>query len=130
MSILTGLLPRNYGQDKKSPQHSDNYGKSGMSGQALSKLQSQAAGSMGQGVSSENITQDLSDINSKLDALTGTGDGANNTIQTPGGDLTNPPMINSEALQENAMGGDSGSIDGSVLANLRKYKGSCKMKNK
>jgi len=84
---------------------------------------------MGQRVSSENITQDLSDINSKLDALTGTGDGANNTIQTPGGDLTNPPMINSETLQETAMGGDIDN-DGSALANLRKYKGSCKMKNK
>ena len=71
-----------------------------------------------------DISQSLSDINSKLDTLTGGGaGGANNTIQTPGGDLSDPMQS-----QEDMLGADTDMIDGSALAKIRKYKGSCKMK--
>jgi len=76
-----------------------------------------------------DVQSQISEINSKLDTLTG-GDNTvgNNTIQTPGGDLSNPSVIDPMQAEETMMGGDDGVVDGSALAKIRKYKGSCKMK--
>ena len=76
-----------------------------------------------------DVQSQISEINSKLDTLTGSGDTVgNNTIQTPGGDLTNPSIIDPMQAEETMMGGDDEVVDGSALAKIKKYKGSCKLK--
>jgi hypothetical protein len=76
-----------------------------------------------------DVQSQISEINSKLDTLTGGGNTVgNNTIQTPGGDLSNPSVIDPMQAEETMMGGDDEVVDGSALAKIRKYKGSCKMK--
>jgi len=76
-----------------------------------------------------DVQSQISEINSKLDTLTGGGNTvSNNTIQTPGGDLSNPSVIDPMQAEETMMGGDDNVVDGSALAKVRKYKGSCKLK--
>lgn len=76
-----------------------------------------------------DVQSQISEINSKLDTLTGGGNTVgNNTIQTPGGDLSNPSVIDPMQAEETMMGGDDDVVDGSALAKVRKYKGSCKLK--
>jgi len=78
----------------------------------------------GVGNTGEDVQSQISEINSKLDTLTGGGGGAagvaNNVIQAP-----------EPAEPASAIGDDVDVVDGdSALAKLRKYKGSCKMKKK
>ncbi len=76
-----------------------------------------------------DVQSQISEINSKLDTLTGGGNTVgNNTIQTPGGDLSNPSVIDPMQAEETMMDGDDDVVDGSALAKVRKYKGSCKLK--
>jgi len=76
-----------------------------------------------------DVQSQISEINSKLDTLTGGGEAANNTIATPTNDLSNSSTIDPMQAEETMMGGDDEVVDGS-MAMMRRYKGSCKMKQK
>jgi len=74
-----------------------------------------------------DVQSQISEINSKLDTLTGDGQAANNTIATPASDLSTSSTIDPMQAEETMMGGDDEVVDGS-MAMMRRYKGSCKMK--
>tara|TARA_R110000737_G_scaffold70034_2_gene98493 strand:- start:286 stop:702 length:417 start_codon:yes stop_codon:yes gene_type:complete len=76
-----------------------------------------------------DVQSQISEINSKLDTLTGDGQAANNTIATPASDLSTSSTIDPMQAEETMMGGDDEVVDGS-MAMMRRYKGSCKMKKK
>ena len=82
----------------------------------------------GQATSGGDVQSQISEINSKLDTLTGGNTVGNNTIQAPGQELSNSSVIDPMQAQETMMGGDDEVVDGSALAKVTKCKGSYKSK--
>jgi len=96
----------------------------------IGNIAAQGLTGAGQATSGGDVQSQISEINSKLDTLTGGGNTVgNNTIQTPGGDLSNPSVIDPMQAEETMMGGDDEVVDGS-MAMMKRYKGKCKMKRK
>ena len=95
----------------------------GMGG--MGNIAAQGLTGAGQATSGGDVQSQISEINSKLDTLTGSGAAGNNTIQAPG----QAAMIDPTEVQESMMGGDDEVVDGS-MAMMRRYKGKCKMKRK
>ena len=88
----------------------------------MGNIAAQGLTGVGQATSGGDVQSQISEINSKLDTLTGGGGSvagvANNVIQAP-----------EPAEPASDIGDDVDVVDGdSALAKLRKYKGSCKMK--
>ena len=101
---------------------------SSMIGGGLGNIAAQGIAGVGQATSSGDVQSQISEINSKLDTLTGAGNTVgNNTIQAPGQELSNETVLDEESM----MGSDTSAGVGSALAKvMKKYKGSCKMKRK
>ena len=95
----------------------------GMGG--MGNIAAQGLTGAGQATSGGDVQSQISEINSKLDTLTGSSAAGNNTIQAPG----QAAMIDPTEVQESMMGGDDEVVDGS-MAMMRRYKGKCKMKRK
>ena len=95
----------------------------GMGG--IGNIAAQGLTGAGQATSGGDVQSQISEINSKLDTLTGSSAAGNNTIQAPG----QAAMIDPTEVQESMMGGDDEVVDGS-MAMMRRYKGKCKMKRK
>ena len=77
-----------------------------------------------------DVQSQISEINSKLDTLTGSGDTVgNNTIQTPGGDLTNPSVIDPMQAEETMMGGDEVDSQGNEISRIVGNKPITEIKN-
>ena len=91
----------------------------------MGNIAAQGLTGAGQATSGGDVQSQISEINSKLDTLTGSGTAGNNTIQAPG----QTAMIDPTEVQESMMGGDDEVVDGS-MAMMRRYKGKCKMKRK
>ena len=91
----------------------------------IGNIAAQGLTGAGQATSGGDVQSQISEINSKLDTLTGSGTAGNNTIQAPG----QTAMIDPTEVQESMMGGDDEVVDGS-MAMMRRYKGKCKMKRK
>ena len=91
----------------------------------MGNIAAQGLTGAGQATSEGDVQSQISEINSKLDTLTGSGTAGNNTIQAPG----QAAMIDPTEVQESMMGGDDEVVDGS-MAMMRRYKGKCKMKRK
>ena len=91
----------------------------------LGNIAAQGLTGGGQATGGADVQSQISEINSKLDTLTGSGTAGNNTIQAPG----QTAMIDPTEVQESMMGGDDEVVDGS-MAMMRRYKGKCKMKRK
>ena len=91
----------------------------------IGNIAAQGLTGAGQATSGGDVQSQISEINSKLDTLTGSGTAGNNTIQAPG----QTAMIDPTEVQESMMGGDDEIVDGS-MAMMRRYKGKCKMKRK
>ena len=95
----------------------------------MGNIAAQGLTGAGQATSGGDVQSQISEINSKLDTLTGSGTAGNNTIQAPG----QAAMIDPTEVQESMMG-DTNALDSvnatSALNTLKKYKGSCKMKRK
>ena len=91
----------------------------------IGNIAAQGLTGAGQATSGGDVQSQISEINSKLDTLTGSGTAGNNTIQAPG----QAAMIDPTEVQESMMGGDDEIVDGS-MAMMRRYKGKCKMKRK
>ena len=91
----------------------------------MGNIAAQGLTGAGQATSGGDVQSQISEINSKLDTLTGSGTVGNNTIQAPG----QAAMIDPTEVQESMMGGDDEVVDGS-MAMMRRYKGKCKMKRK
>ena len=88
----------------------------------IGNIAAQGLTGVGQATSGGDVQSQISEINSKLDTLTGGGGSvagvANNVIQAP-----------EPAEPASDIGDDVDVVDGdSALAKLKKYKGSCKMK--
>ena len=101
---------------------------SSMMGNIPGNIAGQGMAGVGQATSSGDVQSRISEINSKLDTLTGAGNTVgNNTIQAPGQELSNESVLDEESM----MGSDTAAGVGSALAKvMKKYKGSCKMKRK
>jgi len=101
---------------------------SSMIGGGLGNIAAQGIAGVGQAAGGGDVQSQISEINSKLDTLTGAGNTVgNNTIQAPGQELSNETVLDEESM----MGGDTSAGVGSALAKvMKKYKGSCKMKRK
>ena len=93
----------------------------------IGNIAAQGLTGVGQATSGGDVQSQISEINSKLDTLTGDGQVANNTIATPASDLSTSSTIDPMQAEETMMGGDDEVVDGS-MAMMRRYKGSCKMK--
>jgi len=93
----------------------------------MGNIAAQGLTGVGQATSGGDVQSQISEINSKLDTLTGDGQVANNTIATPASDLSTSSTIDPMQAEETMMGGDDEVVDGS-MAMMRRYKGSCKMK--
>jgi len=91
----------------------------------MGNIAAQGLTGAGQATSGGDVQSQISEINSKLDTLTGSSTAGNNTIQAPG----QGAMIDPTEVQESMMGGDDEIVDGS-MAMMRRYKGKCKMKRK
>ena len=91
----------------------------------IGNIAAQGLTGAGQATSGGDVQSQISEINSKLDTLTGSGTVGNNTIQAHG----QAAMIDPTEVQESMMGGDDEVVDGS-MAMMRRYKGKCKMKRK
>lgn len=94
----------------------------------MGNIAAQGLTGAGQATSGGDVQSQISEINSKLDTLTGSNNVGNNTIQAPGQELSNASVIDPMQAEETMMGGDDEVVDGSALAKIKKYKGSCKMK--
>ena len=101
---------------------------SSMIGGGLGNIAAQGIAGVGQATGGGDVQSQISEINSKLDTLTGAGNTVgNNTIQAPGQELSNETVLDEESM----MGSDTSAGVGSALAKvMKKYKGSCKMKRK
>jgi len=107
-----------------------------MSGGGLFGVGQGGVGGSGAGVGGGggDVQSQISEINAKLDALTGNGGGAGgatgiaNTVSNAATEITGPEPA--DAMGDD-LGSDLSAVDGdSALAKLRKYKGKCKMKRK
>ena len=99
----------------------------GMGG--IGNIAAQGLTGAGQATSGGDVQSQISEINSKLDTLTGSSAAGNNTIQAPGQELSNASVIDPMQAEETMMGGDDEVVDGS-MAMMKRYKGKCKMKRK
>ena len=95
----------------------------------IGNIAAQGLTGAGQATSGGDVQSQISEINSKLDTLTGSSTAGNNTIQAPGQELSNSSVIDPMQAEETMMGGDDEVVDGS-MAMMRRYKGKCKMKRK
>ena len=94
----------------------------------LGNIAAQGLTGGGQATGGADVQSQISEINSKLDTLTGGNTVGNNTIQAPGQELSNSSVIDPMQAQETMMGGDDEVVDGSALAKVTKCKGSYKSK--
>jgi len=95
----------------------------------MGNIAAQGLTGAGQATSGGDVQSQISEINSKLDTLTGSNNVGNNTIQAPGQELSNASVIDPMQAEETMMGGDDEVVDGS-MAMMKRYKGKCKMKRK
>ena len=95
----------------------------------LGNIAAQGLTGAGQATSGGDVQSQISEINSKLDTLTGSNNVGNNTIQAPGQELSNASVIDPMQAEETMMGGDDEVVNGS-MAMMKRYKGKCKMKRK
>ena len=95
----------------------------------MGNIAAQGLTGAGQATSGGDVQSQISEINSKLDTLTGSNNVGNNTIQAPGQELSNASVIDPMQAEETMMGGDDEVVNGS-MAMMKRYKGKCKMKRK